>query len=100
MLPTIQTILSQVKDLLVTPADNTVMLGLTMHIPNNNSPGTPFTWANFYNNLSLSGLEDCTFFQTEIGTLDSNGSPLITNNQALMKAFWQYNLYGHNNLHP
>jgi hypothetical protein len=51
-------------------------------------------------NLSLGGLQDCAFFQNEIGTFDSIGRPLITINQALMDAYNQYNNFGHQYLHP
>lgn len=95
MLPTMVTILSQVKDILVTPEENTTMSGLTMHIPLG-SIGTRFDWQDFYHNLALSGLQSCQFFQNEIGALN----PTIAINQSLMDAYNQYNYYGHLYLHP
>jgi len=95
MIPTMVTILSQVKDSLVTPTNNLEMLGLTMHIPAG-TIGSPFVWADFYHNLSLSGLQSCSFFQNEIGTFN----PTIVINQALMDAYNQYNYYGNLYLQP
>ena len=53
MLPILETILAQVKDTLVTSADNATMNGLTMQIPVGTT-GTDFIWADFYHNLALS----------------------------------------------
>lgn len=99
MLPTMVTILSEVKDLLVTPQNNLEMLGLIMHIPYG-SAGTPFIWSEFYHNIALSGLQNCIFFQNEIGIFDINDQPLVIINQALMDAYNQYNHFGRLHLHP
>ncbi len=98
MLPTLQTTLSQVKDLLVSPSNNAEMETLTMHIPYDTSPGTPWNWNVFYQNLSLSGLQDCSFFKSEIGTFDSNGVILTTIDQTKMQSYNQYNNRGRENL--
>ena len=104
MIPTMVTILSEVKDLLVSPSNNTLMLNdVVVHIPYNNSPSTPFVWADYYHNLSLSGLQDCNFFQNEIGTFTIiNGVPIVTNivNQTLMQNYNEYNNMGHLHIHP
>lgn len=104
MLPTMQTILSQVKDLLITPANNQVMLNdVVVHIPFFNSPSTPFNWNDYYHNLVLSGLQDCSFFQNEIGLIQVvNGVniPTLTINQILMQTYLQYIAVGHNNINP
>ncbi|WP_187656463.1 hypothetical protein [Flavobacterium macrobrachii] len=99
MIPTMVTILSEVKDSLVTPADNATMLGLSMHIPHNNSPATPFVWNDYYHNLSLNGLQNCNFFQNEIGIFDNQGNVISIINQTLMQSYNQYNYYGHLYLH-
>ena len=71
---------------------------LTMHIPYDTSPGTPWNWNDFYQNLSLSGLQDCSFFKSEIGTFDSNGVILTTIDQTKMQSYNQYNNRGRENL--
>ncbi|RKR04680.1 hypothetical protein C8C83_4013 [Flavobacterium sp. 90] len=100
MLPTMVTILESIKDKLVSPAESVTLSGLGMHIPKDDSPRTDFNWVDFYHNLSLSGLQSCSFFQNEIGTFNSAGIPLITINQALMQSYNQYNNYGRQNLRP
>jgi len=104
MLPTMVTILSQVKDTLVTPTNNLEMLNeVSVHIPFNSSPSTAFVWNNYYYNLSLNGLQNCSFFQNEIGTVKVvNGvlTPLITIDQTLMQSFIQYTFVGLKNIHP
>ena len=101
MLPTMETIFSQIKNILVSNEDNYELNNnINVHIPNNNSPGTPFQWYDFYHNLSLSGLQSCLFFQNEIGTFDSVGNPLITVNQTLMQSYNQYISLGHQHIHP
>lgn len=101
MLPTMETIFSQIKNILVSNEDNYELNNnINVHIPNNNSPGTPFQWSDFYHNLSLSGLQSCLFFQNEIGTFDSAGNPLITVNQTLMQSYNQYISLGHQHIHP
>lgn len=102
MLPIMGTILSEVKDSIVTPTNNLVMLSdIVVHIPYNNSPATPFIWNDYYHNLSLNGLQNCSFFQNEIGTIQVvNGVPIpiITINQTLMQSFIQYISRGHWNI--
>ncbi|NDP26601.1 MAG: hypothetical protein GZ087_04120 [Flavobacterium sp.] len=99
MLPTMETILSQVKDLLVDPTNNAAMLDLNMRIPFDTSPATPFNWNDYYHNLSLSGLQDCSFFKSEIGTLNENGTVIITTiDQTKMQSYNQYNTRGKANI--
>lgn len=69
-----------------------------MHIPYDYSPGTPFNWNEFYKNLSLGGLQNCNFFQNEIGTFSSTGVILTTIDQTKMQSYNQYNAYGNSNL--
>jgi hypothetical protein len=104
MLPTMQTILSEVKDTLVTPANNLTMLNdISVHIPLSTSPSSPFIWNDYYHNLVLSGLQNCAFFKNEIGTITIiNGVPTVTNtvNQTLMQSYNEYNRLGQQNIHP
>lgn len=100
MLPTMTKVLAEVKDLLVTSEENITMSTLTMHIPLNQSPGPNFNWADFYHNLSLSGLQNCDFFKNEIGTFNNDGTTLLTVNQTLMQSYNQYNNYGKLHLRP
>ncbi len=104
MLPTLQTILADVKDILVTPADNLTMINdVYVHIPFDTSPSTHFVWNEYYHNLSLAGLQDCSFFQNEIGTITIiNGvsTPTNTVNQTLMQSYNLYNNLGHQHIHP
>lgn len=98
MLPTMQTILAEVKDTLVTPADNINMLALNFH-PTSPTINVAFNWNDFYLNLSLAGLQNCSSFQNEIGilTINTNGqiNILSTIDQIKMYNFNQYNYYGH-----
>jgi hypothetical protein len=66
-------------------------------------PGTPFQWSEFYHNLALSGLQNCAFFQNEIGTIKIiNGVPTVTNtvDQTLMQSYNQYNKMGDLYINP
>ena len=103
MLPTMETILSQVKDSLVAATNNSVILSgdVVVHIPYNNSPATPFLWNDYYHNLSLQGLQNCQFFQNEIGIVQVIAgviTPVNTINQTLMQSFIQYITVGHWNI--
>lgn len=103
ILPILENILAQVKDTLVTSQNNVEILNdVVVHIPNNNSPATPFVWADYYHNLSLNGLQNCSFFQNEIGLVQVvNGVLIPTNtiNQVLMQSFIQYTIVS-SNIHP
>ena len=91
MLPTMQTILSQIKDLLVTPADNTNITSTVIYPNNPNSTSSvPFNWNDCFSNISLLGLQDCTFFQNEIGTFNQNGTPNVIISIPKMNYFNQY----------
>ena len=100
MIPTMGKVLEEIKDKLVSPEESITLSGLGMHIPYDNSPRTDFNWNDFYHNLSLSGLQNCSFFQNEIGTFNNDGTPNITVNQTLMQSYNQYNSYGRQNLRP
>ncbi|MFB3390100.1 hypothetical protein [Flavobacterium sp. LAR06] len=62
---------TELKDLLISAANNMEMKELSIRI-DNNSQGIPFVWNQFYLNLSLESLEDCNFFKTEISNIDTD----------------------------
>jgi len=95
MLPTLKIILSEIKDTLVSPQNNSEMQDLTLHYPLQSSPGSPWDWNDFYENLSLNGLQNCNFFQNEIGTFDGQGNILNTVDATKMSKFNSYNYFGH-----
>lgn len=97
MIPTLQSILAEIKDLCVTPQNNIDMLDLSVSIPYNTSPTTPFIWNDYFMNLALSGLQDCSFFQLEIGTFDTLGQPIAVD-QTKMQSYNIYNKRGKDNL--
>ncbi|MEZ4878131.1 MAG: hypothetical protein R2805_11340 [Flavobacterium sp.] len=100
MLPTMVTILSEVKDFLVSPADNTSIMSTVLH-PNNPepNPSQPFNWNDCYYYLSLGGLQNCLFFQNEIGTFNQNGSVSTVIDLIQMNLYNQYHSICHANLH-
>jgi hypothetical protein len=64
ILPTMEQILSDVKDTLVTSLNNIEMLNdVSVHIPLDSSPSSAFVWNDYYHNLSLNGLQNCSFFK-------------------------------------
>jgi hypothetical protein len=101
MLPTLKIILADMKDTLVTPAESQSLEELFFH-PISPTQDVPFNWNDFYLNLSLGGLQSCTFFQNEIGTIiiDANGLPVILNTIDPVKMYFfnKYNQYIHDNL--
>ena len=97
MIPTLQSILAEIKDLCVTPQNNIDMLDLSVSIPYNTSPTTPFIWNDYFMNLALAGLQDCSFFQLEIGTFDTLGQPIAVD-QTKMQSYNIYNKRGKDNL--
>lgn len=72
MLPTMKTILADVTNTLVSSEEKLSLQDLVFHPPGTPTVDVPFNWNDFYQNLSLSGLQDCTFFKNEIGTLSKN----------------------------
>jgi len=100
MIPNMVTILSEVKDFLVSPADNTSIMSTFLH-PNNPepNPSQPFNWNDCYYYLSLGGLQNCLFFQNEIGTFNQNGSVSTVIDLIQMNLYNQYHSICHANLH-
>lgn len=75
LIPTMATILSQIKDSLV---DNTTNSQMQLIQINNSTGSTPWNWNDYFNNQALDGLEQCQFFISEIATIGSNGLPTVT----------------------
>ena len=59
MIPTLQTVLSEVKDSLVTTQENTEIQSYELKYPLPTSPASPFNWNEFIESLSLTGLQNC-----------------------------------------
>ena len=91
MLPTMVKVRTEVKDKLVSTADETNILP-TIIFPNqpDYSQRVHFNWVDCLNNLALLGLQSCSFFQNEIGTFFPNGEPNITVNSVKMNNYNQY----------
>lgn len=100
MLPTMVTILSQVKDTLVSATDNTNIKGTVVY-PNapDLSQSVNFDWNDCYLYLSLNGLQNCQFFQNEIGTYNTDGTPNTVINLIKINYVKQYKDRCRTNLH-
>ena len=102
MVPNMVTVLSEVKDLLVTPAEsNFLETEISLH-PTSPTLDIPWNWNDFYLNLSLGGLQNCKFFQIEIGAFTIiNGVPTPTTiiDPIKMNNYNQYNQHAANYLH-
>lgn len=98
MLRSMELVLSEVKDNVVSSADSALMEKLVINIPNSDYPERPFSWREFYTNLSLIGLQNCNVFKAEIAIVsnDSNGKLIIfkTIDEIKTQKFLQYNYYG------
>lgn len=94
------TILSEVKDFLVSPADNTEIQTTVLH-PNypNITPATSFNWNDCYLYLSLDGLQNCSFFQNEIGIFNLDGTFNTVIDLIKMNLIKQYKDIRNGNLH-
>lgn len=100
MLPTMRTILADVKDFLVSSDDNTEIMSRSLHpLYPNLDPSVLFDWDDCLLNIALNGLQNCSFFQNEIGTFDNYNNPLITIDITKMNNYNQYNNFCKNVLH-
>ena len=100
MLPTMKTILSDVKDRLVSMVDDQNIKNTVIY-PNapNLTQKVGFDWNDCYYNLALSGLQDCSFFQNEIGVFNADGTINRIINVVKMNNFNQYKNLRYGNLH-
>ncbi|MBP4139411.1 hypothetical protein [Flavobacterium geliluteum] len=62
MVPTMQTILSQIRDLITTPSNRVKLEAYTMHPTANPLTSEPFNWDNYYKYISLAGLQGTNSF--------------------------------------
>ncbi len=73
------TILSKVKDFLVSPADNAeIQTTVLQPYSPDNTISQPFNWNDCLLNLSLHGLELSTMFQNEIAVPNYNNGQIIS----------------------
>ncbi|MCD0463956.1 hypothetical protein [Flavobacterium sp. ENC] len=97
MIPTMKTVLAEIKNILVSNSESKSLQELVFH-PVSPTQDVYFNWDDFYKNISLSGLQDCAFFKSEIGTLVHNpqtGENIPTNiiDQVKMNYYNQYQTY-------
>lgn len=98
MLPTMAKVLTEVKGKLVSAVDD-INISKTILFPNYpaTKPMEAFNWNECLNNLALSGLQSCCFFQNEIGTITKNALTGETIVKAIdvfkMNYYNQYNNY-------
>jgi hypothetical protein len=100
MLPTMQTVLSELRDLLLTPEQVANVNDLTLHIIQNTGGvlDTPWNWDDYFHNLSLNGLQNSATFINEIATIPSDGLPTNIVNQQAASAFQQYTSVSYANM--
>lgn len=63
MIPTMQTVLSQIRDLVTTPEGRAYVEQLTMHPTTNPLTSTPWNWTDYYKYVSINGLEETDCFK-------------------------------------
>ncbi|MFV8351944.1 hypothetical protein [Flavobacterium sp. XS2P14] len=66
MIPTMQKVLGEIRDLVTTEPKRTILEAYTMHPTTNPLTSTSFNWLDFYKNLSLSGLNDTSGFKQDL----------------------------------
>jgi hypothetical protein len=100
-IPVMKNILSQTKNLLISSQQNAIIEDLTLHINQNTDPiinvSEPWNWNDFYQNLSLDGLQNCSFFASEIATYN-NGTYTNIVDQNKTSKFIQYKIVSYSNL--
>lgn len=65
MIPTMQKVLGEVRDLVMTIPKRTILEEYTMHPTTNPLTSIPFNWADYYRYLSLSGLDETDCFKQD-----------------------------------
>ena len=71
MIPTMQKVLGEIRDLVTTTPKRTILEGYTMHPTINPLTNAPFNWADFYKFISYSGLDEASCLK-EYVLKDSN----------------------------
>ncbi|WP_374174209.1 hypothetical protein [Flavobacterium tructae] len=87
MIPTMQKVLSEIRDLVTTSIGRSEVENRTMHPNIKPLTSTPWNWSDYYKYLSLKGLDEATCFKTDY--------PLQSNQ---WKLFAKYIEYGHEDL--
>lgn len=62
MIPTMQKILGEIRDLVTTSANRTILETYTMHPTTNPLTSSQFNWQDFYKYISLNGLQETSSF--------------------------------------
>lgn len=65
LIPTMQKVLSEVRDLVTTEPKRTILEEYTMYTKTNPLTSTPFNWSDFFRYLSLSGLNEANCFKED-----------------------------------
>ncbi|SHL70042.1 hypothetical protein [Flavobacterium chilense] len=91
MLPTMRTILADIKAFFVSETDDSNISDNSIY-PNYPDVTTriSFDWNDCLNNIVLNGLQNCSFFQNEIGTFFPNGEPETIVDKVKMNNYNQY----------
>ena len=87
MIPTMQKVLSEIRDEVTTDAGRAEVEKRTMHPTIIPLTSTPWIWSEYYKYISINGLEEATCFKIYF-PLDSDQWKLLT----------KYIEYGHNDL--
>ena len=90
----------EIKNTLVSSATDNNIMDIVVY-PNypDTTDTTPFNWNDCYYYLSLNGLQNCTFFQNEIGTFNQYGTIENAIDLVKMNYIIQYINRCHENLH-
>lgn len=62
MIPTMKTVLSEIRDLVTSSSKRSILEQYTMHPTQNPLTSTPFSWLDYYKYISLNGLQETTCF--------------------------------------
>jgi len=89
MIPTMQKVLSEIRDEVTTDAGRAEVEKRTMHPTIIPFTSTPWIWSEYYKYLSVKGLDEATCFKTDYPE-DSDQWNLLVN----------YLKYGHDDLQP
>lgn len=65
MIPTMQKVLGEIRDLVTTEQKRNILETYTMYPTSNPLTSTPFSWIEFYKYISLSGLDEANCFKED-----------------------------------
>ena len=89
MIPTMQKVLGEIRDLVTTPAGRAEVEQRTMHPTFIPLTSTPWIWTEYYKYLSINGLEEDYCFKEDFPKESDQ-----------WKLFVKYIEYGHDDLQP